>query len=222
MPRHITDHDVRRWSHGEVKRAETFARDRSPAVHGLECERIFGPVRDHACRCGRYVGRRFEREVCVDCGVEVIAADGRASRIGHIVLATPISHGRSSSSLHEVLPVLPPALRPSTPDHLHPVTRLYQSILLACDADTLQRLVDRVLVELRTAELDHVQAHLAGFARGERLEQDPTVTLAFRRASLDPRALGPDDEVKDASAVPPELQALASKLISSLSSGRRD
>lgn len=84
---------IRSWSWGEVKRAETINyRTQKPERDGLFCERIFGPVKDYECSCGRYKGLRHRNLVCDKCGVEVTKSDVRRERMGHIELAVPVAH----------------------------------------------------------------------------------------------------------------------------------
>ena len=84
---------IRSWSHGEVKKPETINyRTIKPERDGLFCERIFGPTKDWECHCGTYKKIRFKGKVCDRCGVEVTRAKVRRERMGHIDLATPVSH----------------------------------------------------------------------------------------------------------------------------------
>ncbi|WP_368305970.1 DNA-directed RNA polymerase subunit beta', partial [Megasphaera massiliensis] len=81
------------WSHGEVKKPETINyRTLKPERDGLFCERIFGPTKDWECHCGKYKRIRYKGVVCDRCGVEVTHAKVRRERMGHIKLATPVSH----------------------------------------------------------------------------------------------------------------------------------
>ncbi|SFG26867.1 DNA-directed RNA polymerase subunit beta' [Oribacterium sp. WCC10] len=81
------------WSHGEVKKPETINyRTLKPEKDGLFCERIFGPVKDWECHCGKYKKIRFKGVVCDRCGVEVTKSSVRRERMGHIALAAPVSH----------------------------------------------------------------------------------------------------------------------------------
>ena len=84
---------IRSWSHGEVAKPETINyRSFKPERDGLFCERIFGPVKDWTCHCGKYKGIRYRGVVCDRCGVEVTQAKVRRERLGHIELAVPVSH----------------------------------------------------------------------------------------------------------------------------------
>lgn len=84
---------VRKWSRGEVKKPETINyRTLKPERDGLFCERIFGPMKDWECHCGKYKRVRYKGIVCDRCGVEVTKAKVRRERMGHIELAAPVSH----------------------------------------------------------------------------------------------------------------------------------
>ena len=81
------------WSFGEVKKPETINyRTLKPEKDGLFCERIFGPVKDWECHCGKYKKIRYKGVVCDRCGVEVTKSSVRRERMGHIKLAAPVSH----------------------------------------------------------------------------------------------------------------------------------
>src|SRR5918996_5007346 len=85
--------NVRAWSKGEVKNPETINyRTFKPEKEGLFDERIFGPVKDWECSCGKYRRIRYSGIVCDKCGVEVTRSIVRRERMGHIKLATPVSH----------------------------------------------------------------------------------------------------------------------------------
>ncbi|HXI16655.1 MAG TPA: DNA-directed RNA polymerase subunit beta', partial [Chloroflexota bacterium] len=84
---------IRSWSYGEVTKPETINyRTLKPEKDGLFCERIFGPTKDWECYCGKYKRVRFKGIVCDKCGVEVARAKVRRERMGHIELASPVSH----------------------------------------------------------------------------------------------------------------------------------
>ncbi len=85
--------EVRAWSYGEVKKPETINyRTFKPERDGLFCERIFGPVKDWECHCGRYKKVKFKGIICDRCGVEVTRSKVRRERMGHIELAAPVTH----------------------------------------------------------------------------------------------------------------------------------
>ena len=81
------------WSYGEVTKPETINyRTLKPEKDGLYCEKIFGPTKDWECHCGKYKKIRYKGKVCERCGVEVTKSKVRRERMGHIELATPVSH----------------------------------------------------------------------------------------------------------------------------------
>jgi len=84
---------ISEWSYGEVRKPETINyRTLKPERDGLFCERIFGPTKDWECHCGKYKKIRYKGKICDRCGVEVTRAKVRRERMGHINLATPVSH----------------------------------------------------------------------------------------------------------------------------------
>ena len=84
---------IRKWSYGEIKKAETINyRTLKPERDGLFCEKIFGPTKDYECACGKYKRLRYKNIICDRCGVEVTRSKVRRERMGHIELATPVSH----------------------------------------------------------------------------------------------------------------------------------
>jgi DNA-directed RNA polymerase subunit beta' len=84
---------IRDWSHGEVKKPETINyRTFKPERDGLFCARIFGPTKDYECACGKYKRMKFAGVICDKCGVEVTRARVRRERMGHVELASPVSH----------------------------------------------------------------------------------------------------------------------------------
>ena len=84
---------IREWSYGEVKKPETINyRTQKPERDGLFCEKIFGPTRDYECNCGKYKRLRYKNIICDRCGVEVTKSKVRRERMGHIDLATPVTH----------------------------------------------------------------------------------------------------------------------------------
>jgi len=84
---------IHKWSHGEVLSPETINyRTQKPERDGLFCERIFGPSKDWECYCGKYKKIRYKGIICDKCGVEVTRSIVRRERMGHIDLASPVSH----------------------------------------------------------------------------------------------------------------------------------
>ena len=84
---------IRSWSKGEVRKAETINyRTLKPEKDGLFCEKIFGPVKDYECNCGKYKGPKFKGITCDRCGVQIDRSSVRRERMGHIELAAPVTH----------------------------------------------------------------------------------------------------------------------------------
>src|SRR6056300_1514653 len=84
---------IRSWSYGEVKKPETINyRTFKPERDGLFCAKIFGPIKDYECLCGKYKRMKHRGVVCEKCGVEVIQSKVRRDRMGHITLAAPVAH----------------------------------------------------------------------------------------------------------------------------------
>ena len=84
---------IKKWSHGEVKKPETINyRTLKPERDGLFCARIFGPIKDYECNCGKYKRMKHRGIICEKCGVEVISSKVRRERMGHIELASPVAH----------------------------------------------------------------------------------------------------------------------------------
>lgn len=110
---------VREWSYGEVVNPETINyRTQKPEPGGLFCEKIFGPVKDYECNCGRYKHIRYRGVVCERCGVEVTSSKVRRERMGHIELSEPVAH-----------------------IWFYKVTPSRTGLLLALKQDTLQRIL---------------------------------------------------------------------------------
>src|SRR6202453_4594504 len=84
---------IRSWSFGEVKKPETINyRTFKPERDGLFCAKIFGPIKDYECLCGKYKRMKYRGVICEKCGVEVTQTKVRRERLGHIELATPVAH----------------------------------------------------------------------------------------------------------------------------------
>src|SRR5580658_5383324 len=84
---------IRSWSFGEIKKPETINyRTFKPERDGLFCARIFGPIKDYECLCGKYKRMKYRGIVCEKCGVEVTTSKVRRERMGHIELASPVAH----------------------------------------------------------------------------------------------------------------------------------
>ena len=146
--------DIRSWSHGEVKKAETINyRTLKPEKDGLFCEKIFGPTKDWECACGKYKRVRFKGIVCERCGVEVTRSKVRRERMGHIELAAPVSHiwyfKGSPSRLGYLLDI--------APKELEKVLYFASSIVTLVDTEARDEDVEELRDEL-AADLEELDA----------------------------------------------------------------
>ena len=146
--------DIRSWSHGEVKKAETINyRTLKPEKDGLFCEKIFGPTKDWECACGKNKRVRFKGIVCERCGVEVTRSKVRRERMGHIELAAPVSHiwyfKGSPSRLGYLLDI--------APKELEKVLYFASSIVTWVDTEARDEDVEELRDEL-AADLEELDA----------------------------------------------------------------
>ena len=135
------------WSHGEIIRPETINyRTQKPEKDGLFDERIFGPEKDFECACGKYKRIRYKGVVCDRCGVEVTKSQVRRERMGHIKLATPVSH---IWFLRGVPSRMGLVLNKSS-QQLEKVIYFSSYIITRVDSEARQRLLDQVEEEFKT------------------------------------------------------------------------
>jgi len=132
------------WSYGEVKEPETINyRSLKPEKDGLFDEKIFGPVKDYECHCGKYKRRRYKGIICDKCGVEVTHSRVRRERMGHIALAAPVAHvwyfRGAPSKLSRLLDI--------SPRDLSAVIYFSQYIVLSVDEDKRITILDNLDVE---------------------------------------------------------------------------
>ncbi|MDR1353928.1 MAG: DNA-directed RNA polymerase subunit beta' [Oscillospiraceae bacterium] len=140
--------EIRKWSYGEVKKPETINyRTLKPECDGLFCERIFGPVKDWECHCGKYKRARYKGRLCDRCGVEVTQSKVRRVRMGHVNLAVPVSHiwyfKGVSSKISLILDI--------TPRLLEKV--LYFSAYVVVDSGETPLMTGQVLTEAEYEEM---------------------------------------------------------------------
>lgn len=160
--------DILSWSHGEVKKPETINyRTFKPERDGLFCERIFGPVKDWECACGRYKKIKYKGIVCERCGVEVTRSKVRRERMGHVELAAPVCHiwylKGVPSPLSLILDI--------SPRLLEKVIYFASFIIIDIDSETIQS----VLPEVRMAVEQEKAALQAGMRE---LEEESFERLA--------------------------------------------
>src|SRR6266851_674903 len=155
---------VRGWSYGEVTKPETINyRTLKPEQDGLFSERIFGPVKDWECSCGKYKGVRFKGIVCDRCGVEVGRSRVRRERMGHIELASPVSH----IWYFKGIPSRMGLLLDLSPRKLESILYFALYVVTGIDEDARQRELMRL-----DEELAHLEQGLDGQAsERQRLEQ---------------------------------------------------
>ncbi len=168
---------IREWSYGEVTKPETINyRTLKPERDGLFCEKIFGPMKDWECHCGKYKRVRYKGKVCERCGVEITRAKVRRERMGHIELAAPVSHiwyfKGIPSRLGLVLDI--------SPRYLEKV--LYFALYIVTDpGDTplekMQILNEKEYAEMRERYEDDFKAGMGAEAIKELLQQIDIPTL---------------------------------------------
>ncbi|MCK9355930.1 MAG: DNA-directed RNA polymerase subunit beta' [Dehalococcoidia bacterium] len=126
---------IRSWSHGEVTKAETINyRTLKPERDGLFCERIFGPVKDYECHCGKYKKIRYKGVICDKCGVEVAHSSVRRERMGNIELAAPVTH----IWFAKLVPCWLGILLDLSPKNLESVIYFARYLVTSVDADGLE------------------------------------------------------------------------------------
>jgi DNA-directed RNA polymerase subunit beta' len=132
---------IRSWSHGEVTKAETINyRTLKPERDGLFCEKIFGPVKDFECHCGKYKKARYKGVICDKCGVEVAHSSVRRERTGHIELAAPVTH----IWFVKLVPSRVGLLLDLSPRDLESVIYFARYIVISVDKEAKQKKLRRV------------------------------------------------------------------------------
>jgi len=142
---------IMEWSHGEIKEPETINyRSLKPEKDGLFDERIFGPVKDYECHCGKYKRKRYKGIICDKCGVEVTHSRVRRERMGHIKLASPVAHvwyfRGAPSKLSRLLAI--------SPRDMSSVMYFSQYIVLSVDESKRAGILDNLDIELVKSEED--------------------------------------------------------------------
>ncbi|MEX1019692.1 MAG: DNA-directed RNA polymerase subunit beta' [Litorilinea sp.] len=174
---------IREWSYGEVTKPETINyRTLRPERDGLFCERIFGPTKDWECACGKYKRVRYKGIVCDKCGVEVAPSRVRRERMGHIELASPVSHIWYVKGVPSRLGLL----LNISPRHLERVLYFAQFIITNVNEDARSRAISRHERELETrlsridGEISDRLTQLENQLEGEMGELDTQEETAVR------------------------------------------
>jgi DNA-directed RNA polymerase subunit beta' len=182
---------IRSWSRGEVTKPETINyRTLKPERDGLFCERIFGPTKDWECSCGKYKRVRYKGIICDKCGVEVTRAKVRRERMGHIELASPVSHiwfvKGTPSRIGLLLDI--------TPRTLEQVLYFAKYIVTDVNEDAKKRVIDQI-VQDRDEKIQRAEqaaeekiAELAGGRSAERAELEAQVEADIARRAEEVRA----------------------------------
>ncbi|MDA8141908.1 MAG: DNA-directed RNA polymerase subunit beta' [Desulfobacteraceae bacterium] len=205
---------IRQWSHGEIKKPETINyRTFKPERDGLFCAKIFGPTKDYECNCGKYKRMKHRGVICEKCGVEVIQSKVRRERMGHIELATPVSHiwflkslpskignllDLTLKSLEKVLYfdsyiVIDPKETPLTPCQLLTEEKYREALEqygakfeAGIGAEAIKRLLEGLnLDELYTSLRDEVR-NTNSAAKRQKLSKRLRIVDAFRKSGLNP------------------------------------
>lgn len=152
---------IRSWSYGEVTKPETINyRTLKPEKDGLFCERIFGPVKDFECYCGKYKRQRYKGVICDKCGVEITRSTVRRQRMGHISLAAPVSHVWYAKSTPSRLGLL----LDLSPRSLERVLYFAQYVITSVDEDAKKDLLGQKTLEYEQ-ELERLSQNSAASLR---------------------------------------------------------
>ncbi|HZU13235.1 MAG TPA: DNA-directed RNA polymerase subunit beta' [Chloroflexota bacterium] len=202
---------IRGWSYGEVTKPETINyRTLKPEKDGLFCERIFGPTKDWECYCGKYKRVRYKGIICDKCGVEVARAKVRRERMGHIELASPVSHiwyfKGTPSRLGLLLDI--------SPRNLERILYFALYIVTHVNEHERQRALDRIREE-EDARIREIESGVTG--RAEQLAADlqaldaeragETQTLETRRVESINEVMASGVELAEAQARVEEIEA---------------
>jgi len=171
---------IRSWSYGEVTKPETINyRTLKPEKDGLFCEKIFGPTKDFECYCGKYKRVRYKGIVCDKCGVEVARSKVRRERMGHIELASPVSHiwfvKGTPSRLGLLLDMSPRALER--------VLYFAQYIITEVDEDARKRAAERLREEMEETATQREKEIAGRIAEIEKTRDKSIADLESKRAS---------------------------------------
>src|SRR5919201_2377712 len=176
---------IRSWSRGEVTKPETINyRTLKPERDGLFCERIFGPQKDWECACGKYKRVRYKGIVCDKCGVEVTRAKVRRERMGHIELASPVSHiwyfKGTPSRLSLLLDI--------SPRNLEKILYFAQYIIYEVNEDERKRALERINRE-EAEKVAELEANLRARVAELRGEEEASAVVSTPQSRAEDRRL---------------------------------
>ena len=205
---------IRQWSHGEIKKPETINyRTFKPERDGLFCAKIFGPTKDYECNCGKYKRMKHRGVICEKCGVEVIQSKVRRERMGHIELATPVSHiwflkslpskignllDLTLKSMEKVLYfdsyiVIDPKETPMTRGQLLSEEKYREAMETyggkfeaGIGAEAVKQLLEGLDLEKLYSELREEVRNTSSAAKRQKLSKRLRIVDAFRRSGLSP------------------------------------
>jgi DNA-directed RNA polymerase subunit beta' len=198
---------IRSWSYGEVTKPETINyRTLKPEKDGLFCERIFGPTRDWECHCGKYKRIRYKGIVCDKCGVEIARSKVRRERMGHVELATPVSHIWFAKGIPSRLGLL----LDLSPRELERVLYFAQYIITDIDESARSRALDELDAEAsgKVSKLEKAaQDRISEIER--RYDEEVAELMTQKKARLNPSA---ERRLQATNAVMEQAHALQERL----------
>jgi len=187
---------VRSWSHGEITKAETINyRTLKPERDGLFCEKIFGPVKDFECHCGKYKKARYKGVICDKCGVEVAHSSVRRERTGHIELAAPVTH----IWFVKLVPSRVGLLLDFSPRDLESVIYFARYIVISVDEEARQKKIGQVkeeIVERIAEQEEHLNKQIEELEATESEEEHKINDVNQLRVSFVEKKEGLEEELK--------------------------
>jgi DNA-directed RNA polymerase subunit beta' len=187
---------VRSWSHGEITKAETINyRTLKPERDGLFCEKIFGPVKDFECHCGKYKKARYKGVICDKCGVEVAHSSVRRERTGHIELAAPVTH----IWFVKLVPSRLGLLLDFSPRDLESVIYFARYIVISVDEEARQKKIGQVkeeIVEKIAEQKEHLNKQIEELEATESEEEHKINDVNQLRVSFVEKKEGLEEELK--------------------------
>jgi DNA-directed RNA polymerase subunit beta' len=187
---------IRSWSHGEITKAETINyRTLKPERDGLFCEKIFGPVKDFECHCGKYKKARYKGVICDKCGVEVAHSSVRRERTGHIELAAPVTH----IWFVKLVPSRLGLLLDFSPRDLESVIYFARYIIISVDEEARQKKVRQVeedVAQKIAEQEEHLNKQIEELEAKDSEEEHKIQEVNQLRASFIEKKEGLEEELK--------------------------